>query len=299
MQVQSYANLSTILIAGLFEVNMPLLYGEGEKAFRRLQENIIQQSKDESIFAWTSSNEDERRGLLAKAPSEFARSGGVRPVNKIVPRPPYTITNSGIEFYIASSFRDEFFDFVDSNIYPVARQRNPSVWLSCMCVCPDTGTEKRIWIKLCCINSVDVSNKQQGRYAYRACTSTLLMQEQGRFQRFLASGFTKLYVNEQRSCYDNATSRKKPKLWVGILSFSFVLGALTMVIGTFYLFLVLMILSRAPSSMVTWAILTTGYLMGKKPKMFVTAVWLVCIVFLGIPKQFRPDNLSSCVHGNA
>ncbi len=39
-------------LIGLFDVNMPLLYGEGDKAFRRLQEEIIKQSNDQSIFAW-------------------------------------------------------------------------------------------------------------------------------------------------------------------------------------------------------------------------------------------------------
>jgi hypothetical protein len=39
-------------LMGLFDVNMPLLYGEGEKAFYRLQLEIIKNSSDESIFAW-------------------------------------------------------------------------------------------------------------------------------------------------------------------------------------------------------------------------------------------------------
>jgi hypothetical protein len=40
-------------LMGLFDVDMPLLYGEGEeKAFLRLQLQILQQSDDDSIFAW-------------------------------------------------------------------------------------------------------------------------------------------------------------------------------------------------------------------------------------------------------
>lgn len=38
-------------LMGLFEVNMPLLYGEGEKAFIRLQEEIMKISEDRSLFA--------------------------------------------------------------------------------------------------------------------------------------------------------------------------------------------------------------------------------------------------------
>ncbi|RYP89434.1 hypothetical protein DL770_004404 [Monosporascus sp. CRB-9-2] len=39
-------------LLGIFDINMPLLYGEGEKAFLRLQEEIIKVSTDQSIFAW-------------------------------------------------------------------------------------------------------------------------------------------------------------------------------------------------------------------------------------------------------
>lgn len=39
-------------LMGLFGINMPLLYGEGNKAFIRLQRKVIASSNDESIFAW-------------------------------------------------------------------------------------------------------------------------------------------------------------------------------------------------------------------------------------------------------
>ncbi|KAF2743086.1 HET-domain-containing protein, partial [Sporormia fimetaria CBS 119925] len=39
-------------LMGIFDVNMPLLYGEGEKAFVRLQEEIMKDSDDETLFAW-------------------------------------------------------------------------------------------------------------------------------------------------------------------------------------------------------------------------------------------------------
>lgn len=40
-------------LLGIFQVNMPLLYGEGSAAFRRLQEEIIKYSDDQSLFAWS------------------------------------------------------------------------------------------------------------------------------------------------------------------------------------------------------------------------------------------------------
>jgi hypothetical protein len=39
-------------LLGLFGVNMPLLYGEGDRAFIRLQEEIIKSYDDDSILAW-------------------------------------------------------------------------------------------------------------------------------------------------------------------------------------------------------------------------------------------------------
>ncbi|KAG6331310.1 hypothetical protein ID866_7777 [Astraeus odoratus] len=39
-------------LLGLLDVNMTMLYGEGKRAFRRLQLEIIRQSNDQSIFAW-------------------------------------------------------------------------------------------------------------------------------------------------------------------------------------------------------------------------------------------------------
>ena len=39
---------------GLFGINMPTLYGEGENAFYRLQEEIMRTSTDNSLIAWTS-----------------------------------------------------------------------------------------------------------------------------------------------------------------------------------------------------------------------------------------------------
>lgn len=39
-------------LLGIFNINMPLLYGEGPKAFLRLQEQIMMNSDDQSILAW-------------------------------------------------------------------------------------------------------------------------------------------------------------------------------------------------------------------------------------------------------
>lgn len=88
-------------LLGLFDINMPLLYGEGKKAFLRLELEIIKKSNDESIFAWTSS--DVRCGLLATCPSAFAQSGGICRPESFSPydsRVPYSMTNLGLQIQI-------------------------------------------------------------------------------------------------------------------------------------------------------------------------------------------------------
>ncbi|KIX04622.1 uncharacterized protein Z518_05492 [Rhinocladiella mackenziei CBS 650.93] len=70
-------------LLGIFDVNMPLLYGEGEKAFQRLQEEIIGQTDDQSIFAWESHQTEESDlntaeiGALALSPSDFDGCGDI------------------------------------------------------------------------------------------------------------------------------------------------------------------------------------------------------------------------------
>lgn len=56
-------------LLGLFDINMPLLYGEGLKAFKRLQEEIIRtwSRVDHSLIAWHGQSD----GLLASSPSQF------------------------------------------------------------------------------------------------------------------------------------------------------------------------------------------------------------------------------------
>jgi Heterokaryon incompatibility protein (HET) len=82
-------------LMGLFGVNMPLLYGENQKAFFRLQEEIMKRSDDHSLFAWKASKR-VKTGLLASSPQDFSISGGVdrRPIKD---DNPYSITNKGVQ----------------------------------------------------------------------------------------------------------------------------------------------------------------------------------------------------------
>lgn len=123
-------------LLGLFSVNMPLLYGEGPRAFMRLQEEIMKISDDRTIFAWMHCpskdaldcgfeecisygrlhNSELRRvefiglkqepmlfwadnshGLLADSPKAFRNSGGVGRWSKSFTKQlPYHMTNRGL-----------------------------------------------------------------------------------------------------------------------------------------------------------------------------------------------------------
>jgi Heterokaryon incompatibility protein (HET) len=63
-------------LLGLFDVNMPMLYGEGgRKAFMRLQEEILKRTEDHSLFLWNTrvSSHFFLSGLLAEDPVKFCR----------------------------------------------------------------------------------------------------------------------------------------------------------------------------------------------------------------------------------
>jgi hypothetical protein len=113
-------------LLGLFDVGMPLLYGEGERAFRRLQEEIMRISDDESIFVWTIDPREEAiavqklqedihiavgtdRNSIYVVPNETTGAGNLfapRPScfahcarmlkDPIFNRPPYSLTNKGL-----------------------------------------------------------------------------------------------------------------------------------------------------------------------------------------------------------
>jgi hypothetical protein len=68
-------------LLGLFEVNMPMLYGEGRRAFFRLQQEILKASNDQSILAFAYPPEGlvgddlaDGSPLLASSPRCFAVS---------------------------------------------------------------------------------------------------------------------------------------------------------------------------------------------------------------------------------
>ncbi|KPM39511.1 hypothetical protein AK830_g7037 [Neonectria ditissima] len=85
-------------LMGIFNVNMPLLYGEGEKAFVRLQEEIAKQHRDLSLFAWRQLEPiPQYRGIFAHSPAEFINCSSLVSRNtSFFSEPNYSITDTGL-----------------------------------------------------------------------------------------------------------------------------------------------------------------------------------------------------------
>lgn len=121
-------------LLGIFDISMPLLYGEGEKAFVRLQEQIMENSDVQSLFAWEPmgldtceqldlhshlrnvgssleegrgwkwrgthlDNFQETLGVFARHPGEFLNSRQI--VSSFGPDDAhYTLTNKGVKIEV-------------------------------------------------------------------------------------------------------------------------------------------------------------------------------------------------------
>ncbi|KAE8149577.1 ankyrin repeat-containing domain protein [Aspergillus avenaceus] len=72
---------------GIFGVNIPLIYGERETAFIRLQEAIMRISDDHSLFAWKSPDSRDSHNIVRFNPFD--------PFNT-----PFTATNTGINLKV-------------------------------------------------------------------------------------------------------------------------------------------------------------------------------------------------------
>ncbi|KAI1151141.1 HET-domain-containing protein [Nemania diffusa] len=87
-------------LLGIFGIHIPLIYGEGRMAFRRLQEEIIKRSADPTIFFWDTpaikEDQPEFSSLFAESPHAFrsAVNSGLTWLRF----PEFIATNKGVLF---------------------------------------------------------------------------------------------------------------------------------------------------------------------------------------------------------
>ena len=91
-------------LLGLLDINIPLLYGEGSKAFHRLQLELLKSSDDKSIFVWAMTG-SPINGVLAPKPASFGMlpkyiANSFVQWNTETPRHAYTVTNKGLEIHV-------------------------------------------------------------------------------------------------------------------------------------------------------------------------------------------------------
>ncbi|KAK3690493.1 heterokaryon incompatibility protein-domain-containing protein [Podospora appendiculata] len=91
-------------LLGIFNINIPLIYGEGDKAFARLQEALVRQSVDLSLFAWDAPGTDTTtyqafHGMFATSPKQFANCHGLVAIQDAVyaENQSLMMTNRGLE----------------------------------------------------------------------------------------------------------------------------------------------------------------------------------------------------------
>ena len=149
---------------GLFDVNMEIHYGEGVKAFMGLQRALMQESRDESLFAWTLPRQGRLRchrsskpaqrwqgwaekewGVLAPSPDCFEGSGDVvmPPPDNIVHRlgGGYVWTQQGVQFQMPLKSGTEA-----TNMFGLIR-KEITLALNCWKLAGD-GTPETVRLKL-------------------------------------------------------------------------------------------------------------------------------------------------------
>jgi hypothetical protein len=88
-------------LLGIFDINMSLIYGEGPKAFQRLQEEVLKRDNDMTIFLWKPGPElgtfepaIQGMSLLASSPAMFSESAGITAL--VIHFPEFSMTNKGL-----------------------------------------------------------------------------------------------------------------------------------------------------------------------------------------------------------
>jgi Heterokaryon incompatibility protein (HET) len=157
-------------LLGLLNVNMPLLYGEGNRAFIRLQEEIMKVSTDETLFAWrmpvVESRSIQPTGLLAGSLDYFASSGRITKTTNITRRIHSMVTNKGLRMEIMLPEAAELLEAID------------------MTQCSNIMYSEKVYIGV--LNCVDEQSKRMIGIllVYRGPSKEV---EVGEFSRFMAT----------------------------------------------------------------------------------------------------------------
>ncbi len=135
-------------LLGIFGVNLPLLYGEGDRAFLRLQEAIFRETDDQSLFAWVlppmvplDPGYGALFGLLASSPLSFRDAGNIQslpPLAEGDTMPP-TISSKGLHLQLhlrpargageADAGSHDYHAILDCSVWAGGAERYPAILL--------------------------------------------------------------------------------------------------------------------------------------------------------------------------
>jgi hypothetical protein len=148
-------------LLGLFNINMPLLYGEREKAFIRLQEEILKNTGDYSLFAWTADElwtncifaHSPRHFQFAKRDDDFGFAKG-SPMDHTSVKPPLAWANV-LELGIRLGPQRE------DGYFPAYLNCKSFGALVCMMVKPNTGLGRHVWTRSSALTLIEDASLSQ------------------------------------------------------------------------------------------------------------------------------------------
>lgn len=139
-------------LLGIFHVNMPLIYGEGEqKAFLRLQEEIIKRSVDLSIFAWSGSfahSSGDTGGSTCSSEGEIAEGSKCVTESGMLASSVDLFANSSSYKFVRGTDIDAFtLTNVGLSVQLLMARWDADIYLAAISCCNDEGKQVAIFLK--------------------------------------------------------------------------------------------------------------------------------------------------------
>lgn len=113
-------------LLGLMNVNIPMIYGEGDRAFTRLQAEVVKVSGDQTFLAFAfakpihySPLSDDECGIFVTSPRDFAHCGTMshQPFESKDELVPFEVTNLGLRISVeALEHRENLIVFLRSDV---------------------------------------------------------------------------------------------------------------------------------------------------------------------------------------
>ncbi|KAL6914916.1 hypothetical protein FSST1_012676 [Fusarium sambucinum] len=114
-------------LLGIFNISMSMIYGEGDKAFERLQLKIMEQTTDDSILAWgisetnlsgesTKVTKAVSAGVFASSPKDFSGCGRIVPhTQNPNPSSTFAVASGFVHTSLTIHYNEKWTDYASLN----------------------------------------------------------------------------------------------------------------------------------------------------------------------------------------